>query len=191
MRKLVTLVVALVTLIVAASGCVDQTRAANEAIARANAKASEYAAIDSEVTRLLDEASSVDFTPEGVTPALAKLDEVRAKIEQRQKVVSAMRAEFASISSLRVSDEVKRYATMQVAITDLLAQADEQALDLIDATKAFYERIASKTADTEEGAALAERLTQASEKIEQLSKTIAQKRAEADAYFEEHLAGGR
>jgi vacuolar-type H+-ATPase subunit I/STV1 len=190
-RKLVTLGIALAALLVGASGCIDQTRAANEAIARANAKAEEYAAIDGEVTRLLDEATSVDFTPEGVQPALAKLDEARAKIEERQKVVSAMRTEFASISSLRVSDEVKQYAMTQVAIADLLAQADERALDLIDATKEFYERIVAKTADSPEGRALAERLMQASEEIESLSATIAQKRAEADAFFDERLSGAR
>lgn len=183
--------VALAALIVGLSGCIDQTRAANEAIARANGAADEYAATDIEITRLLDEATSVDFTPDGVKLALAALDEARARVEERHNVVSAIRAEFASISSLRVSDEVKQYAMMQVAIADLLAQADEQALDLIDATKAFYERIASRTADTEEGRALAERLAKASEEIERLSEMIEQKRAEADVYFDQHLVGRR
>ncbi|MDI6691949.1 MAG: hypothetical protein QMD76_01365 [Anaerosomatales bacterium] len=188
MRRLAAVVV-VAALLLSAWGCVDQTRAANEAIARANAKSEEYAALDAEVTQLLDEAASVDFTPEGVQPAFAKLDEARAKIEERQQVVAAIRAEFESIGSFRVSDDVKQYAAMQVAIADLLAQADEKALALIDSTKAFYERIAAKTADSDEGKALAEQLVKLSDEIEKLSALIAKKQAEADAYFEERLSG--
>ncbi|MDI6712334.1 MAG: hypothetical protein QMD96_03760 [Anaerosomatales bacterium] len=191
MKKAIALWVLVLVAMLAAAGCVDQTRAANDAIARANAKAEEYRQLDSEVTALLDEAASVDFTPEGVAPAFPLLEQARAKIEQRQKVVSEIRAAFASIASLRVSDEVKAYAAQQVAIADLLAQADEKALALISATEEFYRRIAAKNAAGEEGQALAKRIIETSEEIERLAETIAKKRAESDAYFEEHLTGRR
>lgn len=191
MKKAIALWVLVLVAMLAAAGCVDQTRAANDAIARANAKAEEYRQLDSEVTALLDEAASVDFTPEGVAPAFPLLEQARAKIEERQKVVSEIRAAFASIASLRVSDEVKAYAAQQVAIADLLAQADEKALALISATEEFYRRIAAKSAAGEEAQALAERIIKASEEIERLAETIAKKRAESDAYFEQHLTGRR
>lgn len=191
MRRILGCALSILFVLLAAAGCVDQTRAANDAIARANAKAEEYRQIDADVSDLLDEASSVDFTPEGVAPAFALLDEARAKIEQRREVVSEIRAAFASIAALRVSDEVKTYAAQQVAIADLLAKADEQALALIEATRQFYERIAAKDAASDEAQALAERIITISDEIERLAETISQKRAESDAYFEEHLAGGR
>lgn len=191
MKKVLALGVSLVVLLLVASGCVDQTRAANDAIARANAKAEEYRQLDSEVTALLDDAASVDFTPEGVAPALPLLEQARTKIEQRQKVVSEIRAAFASIASLRVSDEVKAYAAQQVAIADLLAQADEKALALIAATEKFYQRIAAENAASDEARALAEQIIETSDEIERLAETIAKKRAESDAYFEEHLTGRR
>lgn len=182
---------ALVLLAIAAAGCVDQTRVANEAIARANEAAQRYRELDSEVAALLDEAAAVDFTPEGVAPAFSLLDQARAKIEERQKVVGEIRETFASIASLRVSDEIKAYAAQQVAIADLLAEVDVAALELIDATRGFYEGVAAKDGASEQAQALAERVLATSDKIERLSESIAAKRAESDAYFEEHLAKGR
>lgn len=189
-NKAIALCMSFVVVLLAVSGCLDQTGAANDAIARANAKAEEYRQLDSEVTTLLDEAASVDFTPEGVAPAFPLLEQARAKIEQRQKVVSEIRAAFASIASLRVSDEVRAYAAQQVAIADLLAEADEKALALIAATEKFYQRIAANDAVGQEMEALAKDIIETSQEIERLAETIAEKRAESDAYFEEHLASG-
>ncbi|MCX8007169.1 MAG: hypothetical protein N3B11_03525 [Coriobacteriia bacterium] len=191
MNRAVAAVAVCASIACLATGCVDQTRAANDAIARANAKAKEYRSIDAEVTRLLDDASSVDFTPEGVRPAIPQLEQARKKVVERQQVVAAVRAAFASIAGLRVSGEVKAYATQQVAIADLLAEADAQALVLIDATKEFYERIMAGDAAGAQAQALAERILKASQEIKRLSETISKKRAEADAYFEEHLSPGR
>jgi chromosome segregation ATPase len=190
LSKGLALCVVALMLLAGVAGCVD-TRPANAAIAAANAKSVEYSALDGAVGLLMDAAGAVELTPEGVKAGIAKLDEALAKLEERKTVISDMRAQFATIPEMKVSEPVREYARKQMAIADLLLEMDEVNIVLVTDTRALYDLVATRSTDTARAEELSARIEQTATRLDELDKQIAAAEAEADDYFEQHDLGGK
>jgi len=191
-RMLAVCAVALAALVALAgvAGCVD-TRPANAAIERANAKSVEYSELDGAIGLLMDAAGAVELTPKGAQGGIAKLDEALSKLEQRAAIIADIRAEFASISEMDVPDEVREYARRQVAIADLLTGMDEVNIALVTDTRVLYDLVANESADTAKAEALSARIEASAAALDELDRQIAAAQQEADDYFEQHELGGK
>lgn len=195
-KKLIAVLLACVFLL-SMAGC-DQTGDANAAISAANTKSEKYTALDDEISVLLDDASAVSMTPEGVQPGIEALDAASAKYAERKVVIGEVKAEFEKIASYKVSDEIKTYAKQQVEIAALLAQMDDLGLKLIADTKAFYELVKAGAASTTDeamdaDAAKAEELSAAIEdtsaKLTELDTLVTGKETASDKYFTDQGLG--
>ena len=195
-KKLIAVLLACV-FVLGMVGC-DQTGDANAAISAANTKSEKYTALDDEMSVLLDDASAVSMTPEGVQPGIEALDEAAAKYAERKVVIGEIKAEFEKIASYKVSEEIKTYASQQVEIAGLLAQMDDLGIKLIVDTKTFYELVkAGATSTTDEAmdadAAKAEELSAAIEetsaKLTELDTLVTEKETASDTYFTDQGLG--
>jgi len=195
-KKLLATALACVFLLTVA-GC-DQTSDANAAISAANVKAKAYTALDDEISVLLDDASAVSMTAEGVKPGIEALDAASAKYEERKVVIAEIKAEFEKIAAFKVSDEIKTYAKQQVEISDLLAQMDDLGIKLIADTKTFYQLIetqgASTTddamdADADKAEALSAAIEETSAKLTELDALVTDKEKASDKYFTDQGLG--
>lgn len=195
-KKLIAVLLAAV-FVFGMAGC-DQTGDANAAISAANTKSQKYTALDDEISVLLDDASAVSMTPEGVLPGIEALDAASAKYAERKVVIGEIKAEFEKIASYKVSDEIKTYATQQVEIAGLLAQMDDLGIKLIADTKTFYELIKAGSSGTSDeamdaDAAKAEELSAAIEetsaKLTELDALVTEKEQASDKYFTDQGLG--
>jgi len=189
-KKLIAVLFACVFLL-GMAGC-DQTGDANAAISAANTKAQAYTALDDQISVLLDEASAVSMTPEGVKPGIEALDAAAAKYEERTVVIAEIKSEFEKVASFKVSDEIKTYATQQVEIAGLLAEMDELGIKLIADTKAFYQLIEKGTdgatdeamdADAAKAEELSAAIEDTSDKLMELDTKVTELETASDAYF--------
>lgn len=171
-------------------GCIDQTADANAAINAANAQAQTYSALDAEITSLMDEAGAVDFTPEGATAGIEKIDEAVAKFEERKTVIAAIKAEFGKIADMDVDETIKTYAAQQVEIADLLAQMDDLGVKMLADTKSLYELIASGSTDTARAEELSKAVEATAAELEALDAKVTEKQAASDKYFEDNNLSG-
>lgn len=171
-----------VVLLFALAGC-DQTKDANAAISAANEQSQKYTALDNEISALMDQASAVDMTPEGVKPGIEAIDQAAAKFEERKTVIASVKAEFEKIAGYKVSDKIKTYAKQQVEIATLLGQMDDLGLKLIADTKSLYQLIESGSSDAEKAAALSTAIDETSKQLSDLNATVTEKQAASDKYF--------
>jgi uncharacterized lipoprotein YehR (DUF1307 family) len=177
-----------IVMVFAIAGC-DQTKEANAAIEAANAKAKEYTALDETISKLMDEASAVSMTPEGVKPGIGALDAATAEFEKRKVIIAAVKAEFEKIDAYDVSEAKKTYAKQQVEIADLLGQMDDLGIQLIADTKALYQLIESGSTDATRAEELSAAIEATSQKLTDLDKTVAEKESASDTYFTDQGLG--
>jgi chromosome segregation ATPase len=177
-----------VVVLLGMAGC-DQTKDANTAIEAANAKAAEYTALDEAISTLMDEASSVSMTPEGVKPGIEALDAATAKFEERKVIIAAVKAEFEKISAYKVSDSKKTYAKQQVEIADLLGKMDGLGIQLIADTKALYQLIESGSTDAAKAEELSAAIEATSQQLTELDASVTEKENASDTYFTDQGLG--
>jgi chromosome segregation ATPase len=177
-----------VVVLLGMAGC-DQTKDANTAIEAANAKAAEYTALDEAISTLMDEASSVSMTPEGVKPGIEALDAATAKFEERKVIIAAVKAEFEKISAYKVSDAKKTYAKQQVEIADLLGKMDGLGIQLIADTKALYQLIESGSTDAAKAEELSAAIEATSQQLTELDASVTEKENASDTYFTDQGLG--
>jgi chromosome segregation ATPase len=177
-----------VVVLLGMAGC-DQTKDANAAIEAANAKAAEYTALDEAISTLMDEASSVSMTPEGVKPGIEALDAATAKFEERKVIIAAVKAEFEKISAYKVSDAKKTYAKQQVEIADLLGKMDGLGIQLIADTKALYQLIESGSTDAAKAEELSAAIEATSQQLTELDASVTEKENASDTYFTDQGLG--
>ncbi len=185
--KLIAVVLA-AGLLFGMAGC-DQTKDANAAIQAANAKAKEYTALDTEISALMDDASAVDMTPDGVKPGIEALDAASAKFEERKVVIAAVKAEFEKIAGYDVSDQIKTYAAQQVEIADILGQMDDLGIELIAKTKALYGLIESSSTDADKADELSTAIEDISQQLTDLDAQVTEKESASDTYFNDQGLG--
>lgn len=180
--KVVAVMLAAV-MVFALAGCGDQTKDANAAISAANEQSKKYTALDNAISALMDQASAVDMTSEGVKPGIIAIDQATAKFEQRKVVIAAVKAEFEKIAGLKVSDEIKTYAKQQVEIATMLGQMDDLGVQLISKTKALYQLIESKSTESAKAEELSKSIDDTSKQLSDLDAKVTEKQAASEKYF--------
>ncbi|MCE5192020.1 MAG: hypothetical protein LLG08_09735 [Actinomycetia bacterium] len=165
------------------AGCGDQTKDANAAISAANEQSKKYTALDNEISALMDQASAVDMTSEGVKPGIEAIDKATATFGERKAVIATVKAEFEKIAGYKVRDEIKTYAKQQVEITDMLGQMDDLGVQLIAKTKALYQLIESKSTDTAKAEELSKSIDDTSKLLSDLDAKVTEKQAASEKYF--------
>lgn len=179
----VVAVVLTAVMVFALAGCGDQTKDANAAISAANEQSKKYTALDNEISALMDQASAVDMTSEGVKPGIEAIDKATGMFGERKAVIATVKAEFEKIAGYRVRDEIKTYAKQQVEIADMLGQMDDLGVQLIAKTKALYQLIESKSTDTAKAEELSKSIDDTSKLLSDLDARVTQKQAASEKYF--------
>lgn len=192
MSRTVRIIVALLalTLVVPLAACGDDTGDANAAMSRANAQVDTYNALDAELAELLDQASGVDDTVEGVAKALALLDQAAEKVSASIASLEQAEAEMTPMVSMNISDAYKAYANMQIEIVGEYAKVQAMGSELIGLMRAFYEELGKDEPSADELDRLAGEIEAKSVEMDDLAAAITQLETAAAEYFETSGLGG-
>ncbi|MDO8964741.1 MAG: hypothetical protein Q7W30_09655 [Coriobacteriia bacterium] len=196
--KKITAIVAVVLLAVSAfglAGCSewlkDPVEDANKAISAANKSLTKYSDSDERVQTLANELNAIAVSPDGATKALAITGKIRGEFDGQKSALGEARKSIASIKALKIKDEFKKYADLEVKAIDARIKIIEQGVLLYDEMDKVYTAIRDRkqnNAQTQQVLAKVDEISGQIALLTEAARTDAQK---ASDYFMKQQLGGK
>jgi len=187
------LAAALVTVMLAASGCSSwlesPAKPANDAIAVANTHLKNAATIEDEVSAKGATLQALPYTAAGAKEAVTIIKDVKGSLDTERTELLAAKAAMDGIAKLEVDEPFKQYAKLEATAIDArIALVDGQSR-LYDVMNRMYTALSksSTNADVQE---MITAIQAMQEEVAALAETASQAAAEAADFFTTNKLGG-
>lgn len=181
-------VVVLVVAAALASGCHDYNKDANALIEKANGHVEKFTSMDTSVQAAADELSRVPLTPSGAKKALAISADAKAVFGKQTAELQAAAADLKGMGVLKVSDEMKMYAKLQIDALMAQVRVVDEERKLYDEQDKIFTALAKKTGVKRQVDQYINNVNDIRANIENLHSEAAAAQKKASEYFDKNLA---
>ncbi len=183
---------ALVCVAVVATGCDlfhDYNKDANALIGQVNASLGRYQSLDATVQALAVELESISVDPKGAKKALATTAKIRQTLDAQKSELETATATLEKLKKIKVSDEMKKYADLEIAAIAAQMKVVDEGKALYDEMDQIYKAVRDKTGTTRKVDASTARIQEIRTQIGTLVDQGAQAEQAAQDYFEKNVVG--
>lgn len=180
--------VALVIAAVLAGGCHDYNKDANALIEKANNHVVAFSSMDASVQAGAEQLSLIALTPSQAKKALSISDGIKKTLAAQKAELEAAAADLAKIRALKVSDEMKQYAALQIAALDAQIKVLDEGRKLYDEQDKIFIALRDRTGTTRKVDETLRDIEAVRANIDALHEQAAAAQKKASDYFDKNLA---